>query len=102
MHKWHGRETLVSQDIHEDVVVVWGNSPVVVVVVLVGVVLLVVGEEGVQHEALLEVFHGLEATDVVKHVKVAVGVDATSDESVPVDALQFQVGVVILEVKVHA
>jgi hypothetical protein len=90
-----------SQDIYEDRVVVRGDSPVLAVVVLVGVVLLVVGKEGVQLEALLEVLHGFEATDVVEHVEVAVEVDAAADESVPVDALELEVSVVLLELEVH-
>ena len=68
-------------------------------IVFVGVVLLVVGEEGVELEALLEVLGGLEATDVLEHVEVAVGVGAGLDETVPVDALELDVGVVLLNSK---
>ena len=90
-----------SSDIDEDAVVVWGHSPVLTVVVLVWIVLLVVGKEGIKGEALSEVLGGLEAADVVEHVEVAVGVDAATEESVPVDTLQLQVGLVLLEVEVH-
>lgn len=48
-------------------------------------------------EALFEVGSGFEAADVLHEVKVAVGVNASIDKSVPVDALQFDVGVVLLE-----
>ena len=48
-----------------------------------------------------EVLGGLEAADVVEHVKVSVSVNASSNESVPVDALELDVGVVLLEVEVH-
>jgi len=91
----------LSVRVHEDVVVVGRNSPVLTVVVLVGEVLFVVGEELIELEALLEVFDGLEATDVLEEVEVAVGVDASADQSVPVDALQLNVGVVDLEVEVE-
>ena len=70
-------------------------------VVFVGVVLLVVGEEGVELEALLEVLGGLEATDVLQHVEVTVRVRAGLDEAMPVDTLQLDVGVVLLEGEVH-
>ena len=78
-----------------------GYSPVLAVVIFVWIVLLVVGEEGVELEALSKVFGGLHAADVVEHVEVAVGVHAASDQSVPVDTLQLQVGVVLLELEVH-
>jgi hypothetical protein len=61
----------------------------------------VVGEEGIQLEALLEVFDGFEATDILEEVEVAVGVDAGADQSVPVDALQLDVRVVDLEVEIE-
>ena len=50
---------------------------------------------------MLKVFGGFEAADVVEHVKVSIGVDATSDQSVPVHALELDVGVVLLEVVIH-
>ena len=90
-----------SLRVQKHVVVVGGNSPVLAVIVLVREVLFVVGEEGVQLEALLEVFDSLETTNVLEEVEVAVGVDAGTDQSVPMDALQFDVGVVDLEVEVE-
>ena len=77
------------------------HSPVLRVVVFVRVVLLVVGEEGVELEALLEVLGGLEAANVLQHVKVTVRVNACLDESVPVDALKTNVGIVLLKAEVH-
>ena len=59
------------------------------------------GEEGIQGHALLEVLRRLEALDVLKELEVAVGVDAGPDDSLPVDALQLDVGVVLLEVEVQ-
>ncbi len=50
---------------------------------------------------MLKVLGGLEAADVVQHVKVSVGVDAAPHESVPMHALQLDVGMVLLEVVVH-
>ena len=76
------------------------HSPVLRVVVFVRVVLLVVGEEGVELEALLEVLDGLETPDVLREVEVAVGVDTCADKSVPVNTLQLHVGMILLERKV--
>ena len=90
-----------SDDIDEHTVVVRGYSPVLVVVIFVWIVLLVVGEECIELEALSEVLGGFHAADVVQHVEVAVSVHAATDQSVPVDALQLQVGVVLLELEVH-
>ena len=73
------------------------HAPVFVVVVLVRVVLLVESEEGVKLDALLEVLDGLEATDVLEELEIAEGVDASADKSVPVNTLQLNVGVVLLE-----
>ena len=70
-------------------------------IILVRVVLLVVGEEGVELEALLKVLGGFEAADVLQHVEVAVGVSAGLNETVPVHALQTDVGIVLLEAEVH-
>ena len=77
------------------------HSPVLAVIVLVRVVLLVVGKEGVELEALLEVLGGFEAADVLEHVEVAVGVCAGLNQTVPVHALQTDVCVVLLKAEVH-
>ena len=66
-------------------------------VVLLREVLLVVSEEGIELDALFEVLYGFEAADVLQKIEVAVGVYACADESVPVDALEFDVRVVLLE-----
>lgn len=88
-----------SLSIHEDVVVVGRHAPVFVLVVLVWEVLLVVGEERVELDALLEVLDSLETPDILEHVEVAKGIHASTDETVPVDALELDVGVVLLERK---
>jgi hypothetical protein len=77
------------------------HSPVLRRVVLLRVVFLVVGEEGVELDALLEVVDCLKTADVLHEVEVAVGVDARANESVPVHALQLNVGVVLLEGEVQ-
>ena len=69
-------------------------------VVFLRVVFLVIGEEVVELDALLEVLCRLEAFDILKEIEVAVGVDASSYESMPVDTLQLNVGVVLLEVEI--
>jgi hypothetical protein len=86
-----------SIGIYEHVIVVRRDSPVLTVVVLVREVLLVVSKEGVELDALFEVLDGLEAADVLEEVEVAVCVHAGTDESVPVDALELDVSVVLLE-----
>ena len=75
------------------------HSPILTVVVLVREVLFVVGKERVELQALFEVFDGFKATNVLEEVKVAVSVDAGADQSVPVDALELDVGVVDLKVE---
>ena len=66
-------------------------------VVLVGVVLLVVGKEIIELDALSEVLVCLHASDVLEHVEVTVHVDARSNQSMPVNALKFNVCVILLE-----
>lgn len=51
-------------------------------------------------QALFEVFDGLETTNVLEEIEVAVSVDTSADQSVPVDTLQLNVGVVDLEVEI--
>ena len=84
----------------EDAVVVWGDSPVLRVVVLIWVVLLVVSKETVKLDALPEVLNTLHASDVLEEVEISEHIDASSDESVPVDALQLDIGVILLELEV--
>lgn len=60
-----------------------------------------VSEESVQLNALLEVLDGLHASDLLQEVEVPVHVNACADESVPVDALDSDVGIVLLELEVH-
>ena len=69
----------------------WGNSPVLARVIFVWVVLFVVSKECVKRDALSEILGNFEAANVFEEVEVAVSVDAGSDKSVPMDALQFDV-----------
>lgn len=69
-------------------------------VVLLWVIFLVVCKEGIQLHALLEVLHGLSAPDLFQEVEVAVDIHASSNESVPVHALQPDVSIVLLELEV--
>ena len=71
----------------EDAIVVRADSPVLGVVILVWIVLLVVGEETIELDALLEVLDGLHASDVLQEIEVTVHINAGSDQSVPVHAL---------------
>jgi len=77
-----------------------GDSPVLAVVVFLWEIFLVVSEEGVKLDALLEVFHGFHASDLLQEVEVTINVDASTDQSVPVDALKSDVGIVLLELEV--
>jgi len=76
-------------------------SPVLAVVVFLWEIFLVVSEESVQLDALLEIFDGLHASDLLQEVEVTINVDACSDQSVPMDALESDVGVVLLELEVN-
>ena len=59
-----------------------------------------IGEEGVELHALLEVLNSFCAPDLLKEIEVTINVDAGADKSVPVDALQLDVGVVLLKLEV--
>ena len=83
----------------EDAVVVRADSPVLGVVILVWIVLLVVGEETIELNALLEVLDSLHTSDVLQEIKITVNINAGSDQSVPVNALQLKIGVVFLELE---
>ena len=61
-----------------------------------------VSEESVQLDALLEVFDGLHASDLLQEVEVTIHINACPDESVPVNALNSNVGIVLLELEVHS
>ena len=86
-----------SRLIDEDVVVMRTDSPVLRHVVLVTVVLLVVSEEVVELDGLLEVFNCFETSDMLEEVEVSKDVDTSLDKSVPVDGLELDIGVVLLE-----
>ena len=60
-----------------------------------------IGEESVQLDALLEVLGRFQASNVLEEVEIAVCVYAGLDHPVPVDALQLDVRVVLLEVEVE-
>ena len=78
-----------------------GNSPVLAVIVLLREVFLVVSEESIELNALLEVFYSLHASDLLQEIEVSVYVNTGSDQSVPVDALNLNVGVILLEFEVN-
>ena len=90
-----------SFSLDQHVVVVGRRLIVLIIEVLVRVVLLVVGEVSVKRQTLSEVLGGFEAADVLEEVEIAESVNACIDESVPVNALQAQVGVIFLEGEVN-
>ena len=59
-----------------------------------------VREEVVQLEALSKVFSTLQASNVFQEVEVSVNIDAGTDQSMPVNALELHVGIVLLEFEV--
>jgi len=61
----------------------------------------VVSEESVELYALFEVLNSFHASNLLEEIEVAVDIDAGSDESVPVNALNLNVGVVLLELEVN-
>jgi len=96
VHSWHDYYSILF---NEDGVVVWANSPVFRVVVLVGIIFLVVGKEIIELDALLEVFHSFEASDMLKVIEISEHIDACSDKSMPVNALNLDVRVILLELE---
>ena len=59
-----------------------------------------VGEESIELNALLEILDGLEASNVFQEIEISVNINACSDKSMPMNALQFDVSVVFLELEV--
>jgi len=72
------------------------------VVVFLWEILLVISEESVQLDALFEVLRRFQAPDVFKEVEIAIRVNTGANHAVPVDALQLDVGVVLLEVEIES
>ena len=72
---------------NEDAIIMWADSPVFRMVVLIRIVFLVVGEEPIELYALLEVLNSLHASDVLEEIEVAMHINASSDKSMPVNAL---------------
>ena len=97
-HELDPRSVLVI----EDTVVVWGNSPVLSSIVFVWIVFLVVGEEVVQLDALSEILLCLKASDMLHHIEVAEDVHAGAHQPVPVHALDLDVSMVLLELKLDS
>ena len=87
--------------VYEYVVVMRRHPPVLVVVVFLRVVFLVLGEECIQRYTLLEVLCCLKTLDIFQEFEVPISVHACSNYSLPVDALQLDIGVVLLEVEVQ-
>ena len=85
---------------NEDAVIVWGDSPVLRNVILIWEVFLVVIKETIKLYALLEVLNSLDTSNVLEEIEVAIAVDASSDKSMPVNALELDVRVVLLEFEV--
>ena len=79
-----------------------GHSPVLTMVVLLWEVFLVVSEEVIELNALSEVFDCFHAPDLFKEVEVSIHIDAGKDQSVPLHALELDIGVVLLELEVHS
>ena len=73
--------------VNKDAIVMWGNSPVLRMVILIWIVLLMISKETVKLNALSEVLNCLQTSDVLKEVEVSEDVDASSDKSMPVNAL---------------
>ena len=61
-----------------------------------------ISEEGIQLHALLEVFYSFSASDLLKEIKVTIDVNASSNESMPVNTLELDVGVVLLKLEVNS
>ena len=61
-----------------------------------------ISEESIQLNTLLEILDSLHASDLLQEVEVSVDVDASADEPVPVDALDSDVGIVLLELEVDS
>ena len=70
-------------------------------VVFLWEIFLVISEESVQLDALLEVLNCFHASDLLQEVEISVYIDAGTNKSVPVDALDSDVCIVLLELEVN-
>ena len=77
----------------------WADSPVFRVVVLIGIIFLVVSKESIELDTLLEVLDGCDASNMLEEIEISEHVDACSDKSVPVDTLDLNVRVILLELE---
>ena len=77
----------------------WADSPVFRVVVLIGIIFLVVSKESIELDALLEVLDGFEASNMLEEIEISEHVDACSDKSMPVNTLDLNVRVILLELE---
>ena len=78
------------------------NSPVLAVVVFLGEIFLMICEEGVELNALLEVLYCFCASNLLKEIEVTIYIDASSDQSVPMNALKLDVCVILLKLEVNS
>ena len=58
------------------------------------------GKERIEWNTLLEVLRGFQAFDIFQEFKVSISVYTSTDYSLPVDALELDVRVVLLEIEV--
>ena len=79
----------------------WAHSPVLISIVFIWIILFVIGKEGIKSKALLEIFGGLDASNVLEEVKVTMNINASSNKSLPVNALQLQIGIIVLVLEVE-
>ena len=61
----------------------------------------VLSEEGIDLVALFKVLNGFEAADFLEEIELALGVYAGVDISVPVNVLELDIGVVLLDGEVE-
>lgn len=92
---------MLSIWIHEHIIVVRRNSPVLTVIVFLREIFLVICKEGVQLNALFEILNGFCASNLFKEIEVAVYIDTGSDKSMPMHTLNLDVGIILLELEVY-
>ena len=69
----------------------WADSPVLRVVVLISIIFLVVSKEAIELNALFEILDSFEASNMLEEIEISEHVDACSDKSMPVNALDLNI-----------
>lgn len=61
-----------------------------------------VSKESIKLYALFEIFYGFNASNLFEEIEVSIYIDASSDKSVPMNTLDLDVCIILLELEVYS